>query len=154
MNPMHGSRVGRVWVLDKKSSWLCEKMLYMCIYNTFYRCAFYNILKAPKILKHFIHLVYTNTLKGMRENTEWSIIHVHRLNQSVAFRWASLVAQMIKNLPAMQETQVWFMGQEAPLQKGMATHSSILAWWAIVHGLQRVRQDWTTNTHTYLKTHG
>ena len=41
---------------------------------------------------------------------------------------ASLVAQMVKNLPAMQETQVQFLGQEDPLEKGMATHSSILAW--------------------------
>ena len=39
-----------------------------------------------------------------------------------------LVAQMIKNLPAMQETQVGSLGQEDPLEKGMATHSSILAW--------------------------
>ena len=40
----------------------------------------------------------------------------------------SLVAQMVKNLPAMQETQVQFLGQEDPLEKEMATHSSILAW--------------------------
>ena len=40
---------------------------------------------------------------------------------------ASLVAQMVKNLPAMQETQIRFLGQEDPLEKGMATHSSILA---------------------------
>ena len=39
---------------------------------------------------------------------------------------ASLVAQMIKNLPAMQETQVQSLCREDPLQKGMATHSSIL----------------------------
>ena len=36
--------------------------------------------------------------------------------------------QMVKNLPAMQATQVQFLGQEEPLEKGMATHSSILAW--------------------------
>ena len=41
---------------------------------------------------------------------------------------ASLVAQMVKNLPAMWETQVRSLGQEDPLEKGMATHSSILAW--------------------------
>ena len=35
---------------------------------------------------------------------------------------------MVKNLPAMQETRVQFLGQEDPLEKGMATHSSILAW--------------------------
>ena len=41
---------------------------------------------------------------------------------------ASLVAHMIKNLPAMQETQVQSLGQEDPLEKGMATHCSTLAW--------------------------
>ena len=41
---------------------------------------------------------------------------------------ASLVAQMVKNLPIIQETQVWSLGQEDFLEKGMATHSSILAW--------------------------
>ena len=40
----------------------------------------------------------------------------------------SLIAQLVKNLPAMQETQVGFLGGEDPLEKGMATHSSILAW--------------------------
>ena len=40
----------------------------------------------------------------------------------------SLVAQMVKNLPAMQETRVQFLGREDPLEKEMATHSSILAW--------------------------
>ena len=42
--------------------------------------------------------------------------------------WASLVAQRVKNLPAMQETQVQSLGLEDPLEKGMATHSIILAW--------------------------
>ena len=41
---------------------------------------------------------------------------------------ASQLAQMVKNLSAMQETQVQLLGQEDPLEKGMATHSSILAW--------------------------
>ena len=41
---------------------------------------------------------------------------------------ASLVAQMVKNLPAMQETWVQFLGQEEPLEKEMAIHSSILPW--------------------------
>ena len=42
--------------------------------------------------------------------------------------WASLMAQLVKNLPAMQETWVRFLGWEDPLEKGKATHSSILAW--------------------------
>ena len=41
---------------------------------------------------------------------------------------ASLVAQMVKNLAAKQETRVQSLGQEDPLEEGMATHSSILAW--------------------------
>ena len=41
---------------------------------------------------------------------------------------ASLVAQMVKNLPAMWETRVQSLGQEDPLEKGKATHSSILIW--------------------------
>ena len=40
----------------------------------------------------------------------------------------SLVSQMVKNLPALQETQVLSLGGEDPLEEGMATHSSILAW--------------------------
>ena len=42
--------------------------------------------------------------------------------------WASLMAQWVKNLPVVQETWVQSLGQEDPLEKGMATHSSILAW--------------------------
>ena len=42
--------------------------------------------------------------------------------------WASLIAQLVKNLPAMQETWVQSLGWEDPLEKGKATHSSILAW--------------------------
>ena len=52
--------------------------------------------------------------------------------------WASLVAQLVKNLPAMQETWVQSLGWEDPLEKGKATHSSILAWripWTTVHGV-------------------
>ena len=68
----------------------------------------------------------------------------------------NLVAQKVKNLPAMQETWVRSLGQEDPLEKGMATHSSILAWripWTEETGrlqsivLQRVGYDWVTDTH-------
>ena len=44
------------------------------------------------------------------------------------YSWAFLVAQMVKNLPVMQETWVRSLGWEDPLGKGMATHSSILTW--------------------------
>ena len=42
--------------------------------------------------------------------------------------WASLIAQSVENLPAMQETRVQFLGWEDPLEKEMANHFSILAW--------------------------
>ena len=49
-------------------------------------------------------------------------------NCSKIYIGAPLVAQMVKNLPAMQETRVQSLDQEDPLEKGMATHSSILTW--------------------------
>ena len=59
------------------------------------------------------------------------------------YPWASLVAQLVKNLSAMQKTCVRSLGWEDPLEKATATHSSILAWrspWTILcMGSQRVR---------------
>ena len=56
------------------------------------------------------------------------------------YNWASLIAQLVKNPPAMQETLIRFLGQEDPLEKEMATHSSILAreipWTEVLGGLQ------------------
>ena len=67
---------------------------------------------------------------------------------------------MVRNLPAMWETQVWSPGQEDPLEKEMVTHSSILAWripWIKEPGglqsmgSQRVRHDWATNPYPLKK---
>ena len=44
------------------------------------------------------------------------------------YSWASLVAQLVKNLPAMRDTWLQSLGWEDPLEKGKATHSGILAW--------------------------
>ena len=69
---------------------------------------------------------------------------------------ASPVAQTVKRLPAMRETRVQFLGQEDPLEKKMAIHSSTLAWkipWMEEPdrlqsmGLQRVGHDWATSLH-------
>ena len=74
---------------------------------------------------------------------------------------ASLVAQMVKNLPVMRDTKVLSLGLEDSLAKQMATHSSILAWrvpWTEESGKlqsigsQRIGHDWVTNTHT-IHTH-
>ena len=71
--------------------------------------------------------------------------------------WVSLVAQMVKNLPVMWETWVQSLGCEDPLEEGMATHSSFLAWripmdrgaWqATVHGIAKSWNDWTTKHST------
>ena len=51
-----------------------------------------------------------------------------KVYQNVYLKWASLVAQMVKNLPAMWETWVQYLGWENPLEEGMATHSNVLAW--------------------------
>ena len=73
-----------------------------------------------------------------------------KLTPSMANNWASLVAQRLKCLPAMRETQVRSLGWEDPLEKDMATHSSILAWRISCReepgrlqstGSQRVRHD-------------
>ena len=72
------------------------------------------------------------------------------------------IIMIVKNLPAMQETQVWTLGQEDLLEKEMTTHSSILAWripWTEKPGRlqslgsQRARHCWTANTHTHTHTH-
>ena len=66
------------------------------------------------------------------------------------YSWDFLVAQSVRNLPAVQETWVQSLGQENPLEKEMATHSSILAWeipwseapgWLQSMGSQRVGHD-------------
>ena len=71
--------------------------------------------------------------------------------------WASLVAQAVKNLPAIQETWIQSLSWEDPLEKGMASHSSILAWKIPLTvepgglqsmGSQRIGHDRVTNTLT------
>ena len=88
------------------------------------------------------------------QGTLKSLLQHHSSKASVlqcsAFFGASMVAQVVKRLPAVQETQVQSLGWEDPLEKEMATHSSTLAWkipWTEERGrlqsigLQRVRHD-------------
>ena len=103
--------------------------IYIC-----WRCEYLNLLPILKwvvcliievcFLKSFLCTLYKNPLSNM-----WFA--------------ASLVARVVKNLPAMQETQVRSLIQEDPLEKEMATHSSILAWkilWA--EGPGRLHSPW------------
>ena len=66
-----------------------------------------------------------------------------------SLKWASLVAQLVKNPPAMQESWVWSQGWEDPLKKRKATHSSILAWripWTVSMGVTK-SQTWLSGFH-------
>ena len=65
---------------------------------------------------------------------------MYKIHTLLCIKWAWLLAQLVKNLPEMQEMQVQSLGQEDPLEKEVAIHSSILAWdipwavwWATVH---------------------
>ena len=66
-------------------------------------------------------------LKVLGENNA-TILNNTAVIFGLCHNWTSLIAQFIKNLSAMQETPVQFLGQEDPLEKEMAMHSSILAW--------------------------
>ena len=74
------------------------------------------------------------------------------------YTWASLVAQMVKNPPAMQESWVRTLDREDPLEEGMATHSSILAWkipmdrgtWLQSMGFQRAGHTERLSTHAHI----
>ena len=104
------------------------------------------------------------------QQTYWVLIHVRyasrpgvskktwflsSFNCQTSRRGASLVSQTIKNLSTMEETWVWSLSREDPLEKGMVTHFSILTWrmpWTEEPderqsmGSQRVRHHWATNT--------
>ena len=104
-----------------------------------------SIRKLLELISEIAKLQYT---KSIHRN----YLHFYILG-------ASLVAQLVKNLPTMQETWVQFLGWEKPLEKEMATHSSILAWripWSLpgssVHGVARVGHDLATKLLLLLYT--
>ena len=77
------------------------------------------------------------------------------ISYPLQYSWASLVAQMVKNPPAMQENWVWALGWKDPLEKSMATHSSVLAWKISMNrgawraacsswGCKQLRHNWAT----------
>ena len=79
------------------------------------------------------HLLYSSNLQIIPSTLNHPVTSIPTcyamayLSSPLVIKWASLVAQTLKNLPAMQETQVGSLGQEDPWQEGMATHSSFLA---------------------------
>jgi len=108
------------------------------MFKDYFDCTNIIVLRNVISFQAWLHLVHTHT-------------HIHTPRRIYG---SSLIAQLVKNLPAMQETQVQFLDKEDALEKEMATHSSILAWripWTeesgrlyIVHGVARVRHDLVT----------
>ena len=104
----------------------------------------------PHIFSLTFYYEKFETQKSSKSSTVKNCIPTTQIRQLILCSiWASLVAQMVKNPPTMQETWVRFLGWKDPLVKGTATHSSILAWripmdrgaWqATVHG---VIKSWT-----------
>ena len=121
-------------------------LLDIIIYERFF---FFSSLRIPFRAACTLLVIrsYLNTLKSVLcETSLWEIIWGTFLFTAVTkptrIKEASLVAQTVKNLPAMQETWVQSLGLEDPLEKKMATHSSILAWripWTVatVHGVAK-----------------
>ena len=113
-----------------------------------------QIIKLPPTLDYLIcHLAQVWRLCKLKKSLGmvWQPLSNHFSFVAVALVYrVSLVAQAVKRLPAVQETQVPPLGQEDPLEKEMATHSSTLAWMEEPGGLQsmglqRVRHDWVTS---------
>ena len=104
---------------------------------------------------HLTFIIYLPPVPVYPWCLEQQLAHHNYLINSLWMNGASLMSQMVKNLLAMQKTQVLSLGRKDPLEKEMATHSSILAYripWTEEPGglwpmeLQRVGHDWATNT--------
>ena len=95
------------------------------LYTPMFTVAFFTIVKTWQPVR-----CPSTDERIKTKNFMFIYIHMHTYITHIYFIYlgASLVAQMVKNLPAMQETQVWSLGWEDPLEKRMATHSGILAW--------------------------
>ena len=127
------------------------------------KCLPYFLLAACDIWIVCVYIctyTYTSINIGPSNVDDCLVSFITLINKiSVHTMWASLVAQMVKNLPAIWKIWVQSLGWEGPWEKGMATHSSILAW--KIHrqrtlaghsplGSQRVIHDWATNTFTWV----
>ena len=115
----------------------------------------YRIKTVESLLVHYGHFRHYDNWRDV------ILIHVYMV-AIILFIQASLVAQTVKHLPAVQETRVQSLVWEDPLEREMATHSRILTWrisWTEEPGglqfvgSQRVRHNWMTNTHTHTHTH-
>ena len=141
----------------------CNPLQYSCLENPMDRGAWWAVV---------------HRFSKSQTQLKWLGTHREKLLPILAFAWTtseslyhlsysyklmnSLVTQMVKNMPAVWETWVWSLGQEDSLKKGMATHSSILAWripWTeepggpLSMGSQRVGYDWVTTVSLSMNGH-
>ena len=140
-----------------KQCCICKHVLHVCAYTQTYRkewnCRHILHIETYPFSKNYLQSIQRRNytlqkyyLSSVSVNSIWPIT-----------QWSSLVAQKVKNLPAMQETRVQSLGGEEPLEEGMATHSRALAWripWkevpgrATVHGGCRESDTTEQLTHT------
>ena len=144
----------QVWLDIQVLQWCCQNSLHL------------SALLGPLLYGGFLQLTLKLTVGNSdpylpylanhkKEKNFFLLISIHLWNDG-----ASLVAQTVKNLPAMWETPLWSLSWKDPLEKGMATHSSILAWripcTEEASRLQSMGSQtdtiWTNNTFTYEDT--
>ena len=125
------------------------------------RCHCFHSLSEGKTREYMIICTHVHIYISFYFNQSVDVyIKIHEFiptfSVSGQYHWAFLVAQKVKNPPAMQETWLLSLGWEDPLEEGMATHSSILAWRILgteepgglqSMGLQKVGHNWVTK-HT------
>ena len=105
-----------IWTLELKFSF---QLLYAAIAREHH--------KEKTLPDHPFRFPSMVWMSSVTADTPWKT-NVEAIKSELWASQASLVAQTVKNPPAVQETQVWSLGQEDPLEEGIATHSSILAW--------------------------
>ena len=145
--------------------------MWVVIYHQVYTAVFFVALEGTwtfwgsQVSKFFFHLAHIFTCITYLHWDGDCSLKLSKLDlfyfvgTTLTVEQASMVAQKVKNLPAMQETGVRSLGWEDPLEKGLSIHSSILVWkipWTEEPGglqsmgSQRVGHDWATNTATSL----
>ena len=118
-------------------------------------CCYLCLTNGEALLLLFSHQILSDSLWPHGLYTPWNSLGQNTgVGSASLLQGISLVAKMVKCLPAMWETWVRSLGWEDSLEKGKAIHSSILAWripWTVYSvRLQRVRHDWATFTFTNL----
>ena len=146
---------GRLSLSKPEQSILCV-CVFLCVSHFLYSSIDWQILKIVSPVHTFSYALFLLLISFF--SPFWSLnlfltLLMDKKQVKIVFIWASLVAQLVKNPPAMQETWVPSLGREDPLEKGRATHSNILAWripWTVQSiGSQRVRHDWVTSTFIF-----